>query len=57
MARKAKPWDKPNPMARKCDYCKSQRPGMQPLRLKMPDGTIKRAYWHLKCFDKVRNIS
>lgn len=57
MTKLVKPWDKPNTMARKCDYCKSQKPGMQPLRLKMPDGTIKRAYWHLKCFEKVRNIS
>lgn len=43
------PWDKPNDMARKCAYCGSQKPGMQPLRL-----NGKRGYWHLKCFEKAR---
>jgi hypothetical protein len=44
-----KPWDKPHPMARKCAYCGSQKPGMQPLRL-----NGKRGYWHLKCFEKAK---
>lgn len=47
-----KPWDKPQPMARKCQWCKSQKPGMQPLRLQLADGTIKRGYWHLACYAK-----
>ena len=53
MPYKAKPWDKPNPMARKCQYCKSQRPGMQPLTLYL-DGKAIRGYWHLKCFEKAK---
>jgi hypothetical protein len=47
----SKPWDKKHPNARKCDECKSQKPGMQPLTLFLKDGTRKRAYWHLKCFE------
>jgi hypothetical protein len=43
------PWAKLHPMARKCAYCGTQRPGMQPLRL---DG--KRGYWHLECYEKAR---
>ncbi len=43
-----KPW-KDHLMARKCQYCGSHRPGMQPLRL---DG--KRGFWHLECFEKAR---
>lgn len=49
-----KPWDKPNANARKCKRCGSQRPGMQPLTLFLPDGTRQRGYWHLKCFDEAR---
>lgn len=48
-----KPWDKPHSMARKCQYCGSQKPGMQPLRLQINGKTV-RGYWHLKCFDKAR---
>ena len=49
-----KPWAKPIEMARKCSYCGSQKPGMQPLRLYLKDGTSKRGYWHLKCFEKAK---
>ena len=42
------PW-RPHPRARTCEYCKSQKPGMQPLRL-----NGKRGYWHLKCFELAR---
>ena len=48
-----KPWDKPNVIARKCYYCGSQKPGMQPLTL-YTNGKAFRGYWHLKCFDKAR---
>jgi hypothetical protein len=48
-----KPWDKPHPMARKCRYCGSQRPGMLPLRL-WRDGKSERGYWHMECFKKAR---
>jgi hypothetical protein len=48
-----RPW-KPHPMARTCQWCKSQRPGMQPLTLVLPDGTKQRGYWHLPCFEKER---
>jgi hypothetical protein len=45
------PW-KSHPMARQCHYEKcpdKTKPGMQPLRL-----NGKRAFWHLKCFEKER---
>jgi len=48
-----KPWGKRQPMARICDYCKSQKPGMQPLTI-FENGKARRAYWHLKCFDKAK---
>lgn len=44
------PWSKPHMMARKCQYCKSQKPGMQPLTLFI-NGKPKCGYWHLKCFE------
>jgi hypothetical protein len=51
MSRKS--W-KHHPMARTCEHCKSQRPGMQPLRL-IINGQIKRGFWHLECFEVARN--
>jgi hypothetical protein len=48
-----KPWDKPHPMARKCQYCGSQKPGMQPLTIVIDDRPV-RGYWHLKCFNKAK---
>lgn len=35
--------------ARTCEWCGSQKPGAQPLRL---DG--KRGYWHINCFELAR---
>jgi len=46
------PW-KHHPNARTCMHCGSQRPGMQPLSLKI-DGKIVRGYWHLKCFEATK---
>jgi hypothetical protein len=46
------PW-KAHPMARRCEYCGSYKPGVQPLSL-IVDGKVKRGYWHLKCFEKAK---
>ena len=48
-----KPW-KPHSRARTCQWCKSQRPGMQPLTIYLADGKPKRGYWHLRCFELER---
>jgi hypothetical protein len=53
---KLKPWDKPQPNARKCKHCGSQRPGMQPLTLFI-DGKPVRGYWHLECFEIARKAA
>ena len=50
----SQPWNKQHDMARKCSYCGSQKPGMQPLTLYHKHGTKQRGYWHLKCFEKAR---
>jgi hypothetical protein len=47
-----KPW-KYSPNARTCRYCKSQKPGMQPLTLFVNNKPV-RGYWHLKCFEKAK---
>lgn len=46
------PW-KHHPNARTCKYCKSQKPGMQPLTLFINNKPV-RGYWHLKCFEKAK---
>ncbi len=58
----SKPWDKPISMARKCAFCGSQKPGMQPLTLVVKDKHLKcvaiRGYWHVpKCWEAAKKAA